>query len=147
MKKQLKIWTIGTSNRSLEEFLHLLEAHQIEVIVDVRRFPTSKLKHFKRENLEANLNRARIQYFHVTELGGYRKGGYKEYMKSEQFKNGLLFVEKIASTKKVALMCAEKLFFRCHRRYIAEALRQRGYEIIHIVDEKRSFEHKTLGDF
>jgi len=89
----LKIWTIGTSNRGLEEFLSLLEAYQIEAIVDVRRFPTSKHKHFKQENLEASLNRSGIDYHHVIELGGYRKGGYKKYMETEEFERGLLYVE------------------------------------------------------
>jgi uncharacterized protein (DUF488 family) len=144
--RELKIWTIGTSNRGLEEFLSLLEAYQIEAIVDVRRFPTSKHKHFKQENLEASLNRSGIDYHHVIELGGYRKGGYKKYMETEEFERGLLYVETIASTKRVAIMCAELLFFRCHRRFIADALKLRGHTVIHIIDERRSYEHKGKND-
>ena len=138
----MKIWTIGTSNRSLEEFLSLLKAYQIEEIVDVRRFPTSKHKRFKQENLKASLNQSGIEYYHVTELGGYRKGGYKKYMETEEFEKGLLYVEKLAASKKIAIMCAELLFLRCHRRFIADALKLRGHVVIHIIDEKRSYEHK-----
>lgn len=138
----MKIWTIGTSKRSIEEFLRLLEAYQIEAIADVRRFPKSKFKHFKQENLEASLNRSGMEYHHVTELGGYRKGGYKKYMETEDFEKGLLFVENLASSKRVAIMCAELLFFKCHRRFIADALKLRGHTVIHVIDEKRSCEHK-----
>ena len=138
----MKIWTIGTSNRSLEEFLSLLKAYQIEEIVDVRRFPTSKHKRFKQENLKASLNQSGIEYYHVTELGGYRKGGYKKYMETEEFEKGLLYVEKLAASKKIAIMCAELLFLRCHRRFIADALKLRGHVVIHIIEEKRSYEHK-----
>ena len=141
-----KIFTIGTSKRSIEEFLNLLEAYRIEAIVDVRRFPTSKHKHFNQENLEASLNRSGIEYHHVTELGGYRKGGYKKYMETEEFEQGLLFVEKLASSNRVAIMCAELLFSQCHRRFIADALKRRGHVVIHIIDEKRSCEHKGRND-
>jgi uncharacterized protein (DUF488 family) len=138
----LKIWTIGTSNRSIEEFLHVLEVYQIEAVIDVRRFPTSKHNHFKQENLEASLNQSGIAYHHVTELGGYRRGGYREYMTTAEFEQGLRYVEELASSQRVALMCAELLFFRCHRRFIADALKERGHTILHIIDEKRSYEHK-----
>lgn len=124
----------------------MLEAYQIEAIADVRRFPTSKHKHFKQENLKASLNRSGIEYHHVTELGGYRKGGYKKYMETEDFEKGLLFVDKLATSKRVAIMCAELLFFRCHRRFIADALKLRGHTVIHIIDDKRSYEHKGRND-
>jgi len=136
------VWTIGTSNRGIEEFLSVLEAYQIDAILDVRRFPTSKHNHFKREELEASLNQRGIAYHHVTELGGYRKGGYREFMRTIEFENGLRYVEQLASSKRVALMCAELLFFRCHRRFIADALKERGHTVLHIIDEKRSYEHR-----
>ena len=139
----MKLWTIGTSKRSIEAFLSLLKIYQIDAIVDVRRFPSSKYKHFKRENLKASLNRNGIEYYHVTELGGYRKGGYKKYMETEDFKKGLRYVEALASSKRVAIMCAELLFSQCHRRFIADTLKQRGHTVIHIIDEKSSCEHKA----
>ncbi|RJS83243.1 DUF488 domain-containing protein [Methanophagales archaeon] len=142
----MKIWTIGTSNRSIGGFLSLLEAYQIKAIVDVRRFPTSKHKHFKQEHLKASLSQNGIEYHHVTELGGYRKGGYKKYMETEEFEKGLLYVEALGAIKRVAIMCAELLFFRCHRRFIADALKLRGHTVIHIIDAKRSYEHKGRKD-
>ena len=142
----MKFWTVGTSNRSLEEFLGLLEAYQIEAIADVRRFPMSKHKHFKQENLKACLKQRGIAYHHVTELGGYRKGGYTKYMRTAEFEVGLRYVEQLAASQRVAIMCAELLFFRCHRRFIADALKQRGHTVLHIIDEKRIEEHKGLAD-
>jgi len=139
---KLKIWTVGTSNRSIEEFLHLLRAYKIEVIADVRRFPTSKYGHFKQEVLKENLNRCGIEYNHIVELGGYRTGGYRQYMGTEDFERGLLRLEQLAASRRVAIMCAELLFFRCHRRFIADALTERGHTVIHIIDEHRSYEHK-----
>jgi len=142
-----KVWTVGTGRRSLEEFLRLLQKYGIEAVVDVRRFPTSKLEHFKKENLEQSLKEVGIEYFHVQELGGYRKGGYRKHMESEEFRRGLEFVERLASERRVAIMCAEVLYFRCHRLLISHALKARGNEVVHIIDERRSYEHKTLGDF
>ena len=141
----MKLWTVGTSNRSLEEFLGLLEVYQIEAIADVRRFPTSKHKHFKQENLKACLTQSGIAYHHVTELGGYRKGGYTKYMRTAEFEVGLRYVEQLAASQRVAIMCAELLFSQCHRRFIADALKQRGHTVLHIIDEKRIEEHKDRG--
>jgi uncharacterized protein (DUF488 family) len=142
----VKIWTVGTSTRSMKEFLHVLRTYQIEVVVDVRRFPTSKYAHFKREPLKTCLEQHGIEYHHVARLGGYRKGGYRKHMESAEFEHGLRCVEELAETKRVAIMCAELLFFRCHRRFIADALKERGHTVIHIVDDKRSYEHTGKDD-
>jgi uncharacterized protein (DUF488 family) len=116
---ELEIWTIGTSNRSIEEFLNLLAAYRIEAVVDVRRYPTSRHKHFKQEHLKASLNQCGIEYHHVTELGGYRKGGYTKYMKTGEFGMGLDYVETLARSKRVAIMT-----------------------VIHIIDPGQCSEHK-----
>jgi uncharacterized protein (DUF488 family) len=139
---ELEIWTIGTSNRSIEEFLNVLAAYRIEAIVDVRRFPTSRHKHFKQENLKTSLNQCGIDYHHVTELGGYRKGGYTKYMKTGEFGMGLGYVETLALSKRVAIMCAELLFSSCHRRFIADVLKLHGLSVIHIIDQRQCSEHK-----
>ncbi|MHC1611511.1 MAG: DUF488 domain-containing protein [Candidatus Methanospirareceae archaeon] len=141
-RKGVKFWTVGTSNRSIEEFLRLLEIYQIEVIADVRRFPTSKHKHFKEENLRTSLEQCGIAYHHVAELGGYRRGGYRDYMRTAEFEDGLRYIENLGASKRVAIMCAELLFFRCHRRFIADALTQRGHTVLHIIDERRIEEHR-----
>ena len=121
-------------------------AYKIEVIADVRRFPTSRHRHFKQEALKETLNRCGIEYNHIIELGGYRTGGYRQYMRTEDFEKGLLRLEQLAASRRVAIMCAELLFFRCHRRFIADALTERGHTVIHIIDEQRSYEHKRRND-
>ncbi len=142
----MKLWTVGTSKRSMKEFLHVLRAYQIKVIVDVRRFPTSRYRHFKQEPFKECLEQHGIEYQHVIKLGGYRKGGYRKYMKTADFERGLACVEELAASKRVALMCAELLFSHCHRRFIADALTLRGHTVVHIVDDKRSYEHKGKDD-
>jgi uncharacterized protein (DUF488 family) len=128
----------------MKEFLHVLRAYQIEVIVDVRRFPTSRYRHFTRDQLEECLEQHGIEYHHVARLGGYRKGGYRKYMESQEFEHGLACVEGLAASKRVAIMCAELLSSHCHRRFIADALTQRGHTVVHIVDNKKSYEHPGL---
>jgi uncharacterized protein (DUF488 family) len=130
----------------MKEFLHVLRAYQIEVIVDVRRFPTSRYRHFKQEPFKECLEQHGIEYYHVGRLGGYRNGGYRKYMKTADFEDGLQRVEELAASKRVALMCAELLFSHCHRRFIADALKERGHTVIHILDDKKSCEHKGKGD-
>lgn len=130
----------------------MLEVYQIEVIIDVRRFPSSKHNHFKQENLKESLNQSGIAYHLVRELGGYRRGGYREYMSTAEFENGLLKVEELASSQRVALMCAELLFRGCHRRFIADALKQRGHTVLHTIDEEHpggedKQRNRTLDEF
>ncbi len=84
----MKIWTVGTSTRSMKEFLHVLRAYQIEVIVDVRRFPTSRYRQFTRERLNDCLEQHGIEYHHLGRLGGFRKGGYRAYMATPEFEHG-----------------------------------------------------------
>jgi uncharacterized protein (DUF488 family) len=137
------IFTIGHSTRSLEEFINILKFYKIELVVDVRRFPSSKkFPWFNKENLEKELNKERIEYIHYPELGGYRKEGYEAFSKSKEFQlaiNNLL--EKIGE-KNAVILCSEIKWWKCHRRYIANALGQMGKEVIHIWDEKKTQVHK-----
>lgn len=131
-----KIFTVGSSNRTWDEFLSLLKIYRIQALADVRRFPTSKFGHFKRENLAGALEKAGIDYIYLgQELGGYRSGGYEKYTSSERFKEGVEMLEKLAEKESVAIMCAEKLPQRCHRRFIGSNLKRRGWQVIHIIDE------------
>jgi uncharacterized protein (DUF488 family) len=147
----MKIWTIGTSTRSMREFLHVLRAYQIEHVVDIRRFPTSRYTHFKRAPLKECLEQHGIEYHHVARLGGYRQGGYRTHMTSAEFEQGLRCIEEFAASKRVAIMCAELLYTGCHRRFIADALHKRGHTVIHILDDTRSDVHngadRTLDEF
>lgn len=138
----IKIYTLGTSNRSIEEFLEILKRYQIEVVIDVRRWPTSKrFSHFKKENLEKILLENNIKYFHFEKLGGYRNGGYEAYTKTKEFKEALKELIKIAKNKNLVIICAEKFPWKCHRAYIARAL-EKKFEVIHIIEKDRIWQPK-----
>ena len=138
-----RIFTIGHSNRSFEDFLRILKSYGIELIADVRRFPSSrKFPHFNKEALENELSKYGIPYFHIPELGGYREQGYKAFSETEEFERGIEKLIRISEDKTVAIMCAELLFWKCHRRFIADKLCERSYEVLHIFDEKRAARHK-----
>ncbi|MEM4447355.1 MAG: DUF488 family protein [Candidatus Jordarchaeales archaeon] len=144
----LTVWTIGTSTRSADEFISLLKGLGVEVAVDVRRFPTSRFEWFKKEELKRILNEAGIDYVHFEGLGGYRRGGYEKYMGTREFEESFReLLRLVESGRRVAIFCSERLFFKCHRRFIADELARRGITVIHVVDEKRMFVHKsTAGD-
>ena len=153
----MKIWTVGHSTRGGEEFVQILLAHGIEVLVDVRTFPMSRrYPQFNRDALAASLAKNQIDYKHEPRLGGRRKPrpdshnsawrneqfrGYADHMETEGFKNGVRELLELASTKRVAVMCAEAVWWRCHRSLIADYLKAEGHEVIHIIDEKKTEEH------
>ena len=142
------IYTVGHSTRSLEGLVKLLKKHGIDLVVDVRRFPTSsKYPDFKREKLSKVLEEKGIQYVWLGELlGGYREGGYEAYMKTDGYKRGLeKLLRIIRGFKRPAIMCSEKLWFRCHRRFISDSLVKLGFEVIHIIDEEHSYRHRGRG--
>jgi len=139
------IYSIGHSTRSLDELVELLAAHGIAALADVRRFPRSrKNPQFNRELLEGELPARGIEYRWLGDLlGGYRDGGYQAYLATEEFRRGLAELEGMAAGRRTAFMCAEKLFFRCHRRFIADALVERGWRVLHIIEPGRKpYEHK-----
>jgi uncharacterized protein (DUF488 family) len=128
------VWTIGHSNRSKEVFLEMLKEHGIQVLLDVRSFPTSKIEHFKRENMEKWLPENGIVYVWLgKELGGYRKGGYKRHMRTKLFRKGIKKLLEIASQKRTCIMCLEPNPKYCHRRFIAIHMERKGVKVIHII--------------
>ncbi len=134
--KQIIIWTVGHSNRSKENFLELLEEHKIQVIVDIRRFPTSKIEHFKKEEMEKWLPENGLEYVWLgRELGGYRKGGYKRYMQTKLFREGREKLLKIAREKRTCIMCMEANPKYCHRRFLSAHLEQRKVKVVHIIEK------------
>jgi len=134
----MKIYTLGTSNRSIENFLEILKFYQISQVVDVRRFPTSKwFLHFKKENLEKILKENKIKYFHFEALGGFREGGYENYTKTEEFKKALKELALLAKKETTAIICAEKFPWKCHRFFIAKALKNQGFEVFHILEKEK----------
>lgn len=129
-----KIWTIGHSNRSQQTFLELLREHDIEALIDVRSFPTSKIDHFKRREMERWLPEYEIEYVWLgRELGGYRHGGYKAHTRTEMFKEGIEKLNKMAAQKRTCIMCMETNPKYCHRRYISARLEKQGIDVIHVV--------------
>ncbi|MEM3577729.1 MAG: DUF488 domain-containing protein [Candidatus Bathyarchaeia archaeon] len=133
---ELAVWTIGHSNRSINVFLELLKDQGIQVLVDVRRFPTSKVEHFKRENMDKWLAENGIEYVWLgRELGGYRRGGYETYMRTKLFKEGISRLLEIASQKKTCIMCMEPNPKYCHRRFISAHLERKGVKVFHIISK------------
>jgi uncharacterized protein (DUF488 family) len=143
------IWTIGHSTRPLEEFLELLSANRIEAVADVRRYPGSRRwPHFAQEPLQMALENLGLLYTWLPELGGRRTPradspntawrspafrGYADYMATEAFADGLDQLINLASGLPTAILCAESLWWRCHRGLIADVLRWLQFEVIHIL--------------
>ncbi|MDB5396088.1 MAG: repair protein, partial [Rhodospirillales bacterium] len=121
-------------------FIGLLSAHKIKALADVRRFPASRYNpQFNQKALWQSLRNAGISYHHMVSLGGRREGAepssanYAEYAKTEHFQAALAPLEDIAGKNRVAIMCAEALPSRCHRRFIAAAMERHGFTITHIM--------------
>jgi uncharacterized protein (DUF488 family) len=153
-----QIWTIGHSTRSIEDFLSALQANQIKLIADVRAQPGSKrYPQFNKENLAASLSAHGIAYEHFSELGGRRKPdpnskntawrnasfrGYADYMELEEFRTGMNRLVNLASeVGPTAIMCAEAVWWRCHRALISDFLKVRGIEVMHIVNANKTEPH------
>jgi len=134
------ICSLGTSTRSKAEFTALLQSHGIEMVIDVRRFPTSRFEHFTQEALRQLLANLQIDYLYMgAELGGYRSGGYPAFTNTTEFGQGIKSLEDKARQKKSAILCAERLPWRCHRRFITYELEKRGWQVEHIIDKKRTW--------
>ncbi len=149
---------IGHSNRTLEEFLGILQAHGIEHLVDTRTVPRSRHNpQFNREALPASLSAAGIKYTHMPGLGGFRRPqpdsintgwrnasfrGYADYMQTPGFEKNLAELLVLAERQRVAMMCAEAVHWRCHRSLVADALLARGVKAEHIVSAKKANLHK-----
>ncbi len=130
------LWTIGHSNRSVEEFSKLLEEHNVRILVDIRSFPTSKIEHFKRDEMERWLPEYGVEYvWFGKELGGYRRGRYQAHMKTETFRDGIDKLLQLAKKGRVCIMCMEKNPKYCHRRFVSAHLERRNVEVKHILEE------------
>lgn len=130
-----KIFTLGTSRRSEEDFIEILLFYDIKTVIDVRRFPTSKISIFKKDYLENLLSKEGIFYLFLgKELGGFRKGGYEAYSKTDEFKKGIDKIEEVINNNAV-IICAERFPWKCHRRWIARELKRRGWRVEHIIDK------------
>lgn len=138
----------------------MLQAHGIRALADVRRFPGSRRHpHFGREQLEALLRAHGIDYVWMPELGGRRRPrkdsphtgwrvegfrGYADYMETDEFRAALARLLELAAAQPTAIMCAEQLWWRCHRRLIADALLALGFDVMHIESAARASPHKLM---
>ncbi len=133
---KVTVWTIGHSNRSVERFLELLEEQKIRTLIDIRSFPTSKVEHFKREEMERWLPEHGVEYVWLgKELGGYRRGGYQAHMKTKLFRDGVKKLLELAEKGRVCVMCMEKNPKYCHRRFLTAHLERKRVEVIHIIEK------------
>ena len=154
----LTVWTVGHSNRPLPDFLGLLGSHRIELVADVRRYPGSRSQpQYQQPALESALNQAGISYIWLPGLGGRRQAasdapntawrqpgfrGYAAHMLGEEFAAGLFELMMLAEGLRTAVMCAEILWWRCHRRIIADVLVSLGARVTHILDDKTAPAHR-----
>ncbi len=157
MFKGKTIWTIGHSTHPVDEFTLMLKSFDIEILVDVRSLPGSnRFPQFNKENLEKSLPDNSISYIHLLQLGGRRKvrkdskntawrhpafRGYADYMETDEFYFGIKELTVIAAKKRTAIMCAEALWWRCHRSMISDFLKLQGWKVIHIISLNKSEEH------
>ena len=151
------IHTIGHSTRTIENFIELLRAHRIDLLIDVRRWPMSKrYPHFNREALTLSLEENGIGYNWRQDLGGFRKAeanspntawrvatfrAYADFMLTENFAQIMHEIDSIANEHRIVLMCAEAVHWRCHRQLLADAFLVRGWSVLHIMDDG-CHEHK-----
>lgn len=157
------VYTIGHSTRSFEDLIAALQAHGIATLVDVRAFPMSRrLPHFNREHLEQALPQAGINYVWEKRLGGRRKKtrndspnialrndsfrNYADYMLTDEFRSGVNAVLEIADRERVAIMCAERVYFQCHRMLISDYLSAHGHEVLHIDGMSPPRPHKLMAE-
>jgi uncharacterized protein (DUF488 family) len=146
----MRIWTIGHSTRTIDEFISLLKENEIKLLADVRAWPGSKrYPQFNKDALAESLTAHGMRYEHFPELGGKRKSkpdsrntawrnasfrGYADYMETEQFQNGIVrLLDTASEAGPIAIMCAEAVWWRCHRSLIADYLTARGVEVLHIL--------------
>ncbi|MBS7651823.1 MAG: DUF488 domain-containing protein [Candidatus Bathyarchaeia archaeon] len=154
------MYTVGHSNRSLEEFMRILKRYGVGLLVDIRRWPSSRRNpQFNEDSLREALSREGIGYIWMGEaLGGYRRGGlhpspnegwrsrgyrnYADHALSESFRAALRELINLSRMGRVALMCAERRYWRCHRRILSDHLTAAGVEVLHISDERDVRRHR-----
>jgi len=157
------VYTIGHSIREFRDFVSTLQTHGIRTLADIRSFPMSRRSpHFNRENLEQELPKAGIAYVWLRELGGRRKRqmenspnvalrndsfrNYADYMLLPEFEGGIGELLRIAERGPTAIMCAERVYFHCHRMLVSDYLSAHGHGVLHIDDDKPPRPHKLMDE-
>ncbi len=159
--KLATLYTIGHSTRSFEEFLQTLQAQAIQTLVDIRSIPMSRrLPHFNRDSLELTLPQNGIRYVWMKELGGRRKKirdespnvalrslsfrNYADHMLTEEFQHAVAELIAMAGQSKTAYMCAERVYFKCHRMLVSDWLVAHGHDVLHIDGTGPPRPHKLM---
>ena len=157
------LYTIGHSTRTFEEFLEVLRAQAIRTVVDIRSFPRSRrLPHFNRESLLTALPDAGIAYIWRQALGGRRQKiredsphlaissdsfrNYADYMLTPEFEDAVAGLLQLADQSRTAYMCAEKLYFNCHRMMVSDWLAAHGHAVLHLDDTGPAKPHKAMAE-
>jgi uncharacterized protein (DUF488 family) len=157
------LFTIGHSTRALDDLIASLQAHQIETLVDIRAFPMSRrLPQFNRDSLEQTLPPAQIRYVWMKALGGYRKTiledspniglrnqsfrNYADYMLTPAFERAIAELLALAGQSRTAYMCAERVYFRCHRMLVSDWLIAHGHDVLHIDGTGPAMSHKLTNE-
>ena len=159
---QRTLFTIGHSTRGWDEFVALLRTWKIEEVVDVRTVPRSRAyPWFSKERMIGALLKQGVGYRHLPALGGFRRAkkasansawrnasfrGYADYMQTREFEKGLEELDRLRSQRRVCVMCSEALWWRCHRRMIADAEAARGVRVKHVMSETDAQQH-MLSEF
>lgn len=155
------LFTIGHSTRSFDELVEALQAHGIKTLVDIRSIPMSRrLPHFNREHLEQELPNRGIEYVWMKELGGRRKKirkdspntalrsdsfrNYADHMLTPDFQNAASDLVRRAEQKPLAYMCAERVWFRCHRMMVSDYLVAHGHTVLHVDGTGPARPHKLM---
>jgi len=155
------VYTIGHSTRTLADLIVALQAHDIKLLIDIRAFPMSRrLPHFNRESLEKALPEAGIEYRWEPRLGGRRKKirddspnvalrndsfrNYADYMLTDEFKAAIQDLISLSEARNAAIMCAERVYFQCHRMLVSDWLAFHGHKVLHIDAVGPTREHKPL---
>ncbi len=163
MRPMATLFTIGHSTRTLDELVGALQAHSIQTLADIRSFPMSRrLPHFNRESLEKVLPDAGIRYIWMKDLGGRRKKSlddspnvalrsqsfrnYADYMLTPEFEHAIADLIEVATQSRTAYMCAERVYFRCHRMLVSDWLSAHGHEVLHIDDVKPPKPHQLMSE-
>ena len=160
IEKTKLIFTAGHSNLTFEQFASLLKEHEISLVADIRRYPSSrKFPHFNRLTLSKLLEDENIDYLWLESLGGRRHSekdskpintglknpgfrNYADYMATDEFRRAVDELLSAAAKSRTAVMCAEKLYWKCHRRLLSDYLVSKGIEVIHIIEPGRTSRHK-----
>ena len=154
----LNVWSVGHSTRSLDELMNLLAAHRIATVADIRTVPKSRRHpHFHTDALAATLPERGFGYAHLPRLGGFRRPGggspndgwrnesfrgYADYAMTGDFAAGLAELRELAGAAPTAMMCSEAVWWRCHRRLVADRLVVGGDTVLHIASEARADAHE-----